>query len=151
MPDLPLKTLEMDHICYRTSSLEEYRQVSEECKTFAKLLIESNIGGRPISAFELNEPLCLILREGHEISLSVVEVPSPKSGADYESGLEHVEFVVYESLQEFMAKYPRNWDVSALTKHVNADIRLTLDCGYSVKFHNSSLKNVIERELNAQL
>lgn len=135
----------MDHICYRTSSLSEYHSVIEECKTFASLLIESTIGGRPICTFELNIPLHLILRDGHEIYLDVLEIPSPKTGSDYESGLEHVEFVVLDSLSDFMMKYPNQWDTSALNKVVNADIRLTLE-GCSVKFHNMSLKRVIQEE-----
>lgn len=147
MNSLPLKTFEMDHICYRTSSLAEYHQVIKECKTFASLLIESNIGGRPICTFELDTPLHLILRDGHEIYLSVLEVPSPKIGSNYESGLEHVEFVVPDSLSDFMMKYPMQWDTSALTKEVNADIRLALQ-GCSVKFHNMSLKKVIQEETN---
>jgi predicted metalloenzyme YecM len=138
----------MDHICYRTSSLEEYRQVIEECKTFSTLLIESTVGGRLISTFELDIPLRLVLRDGHQISLSVLEVPSPKSSSNYQSGLEHVEFVVSDPLEEFMLKYPMKWDLSALHKEVNADIRLTLE-GCSVKFHNTSLKNVIQQSKSA--
>jgi predicted metalloenzyme YecM len=136
----------MDHICYRTGSLKEYHQVIEECKTFSTLLIESTIGGRPISTFELHTPLKLVLKDGHQILLNVLEVPSPKSGSNYQSGLEHVEFVVSDQLEDFMLKYPKNWDTSALHKEVNADIRLVLkDC--SVKFHNASLKTVIQQEI----
>ena len=106
------------------------------------------VGGRLISTLELHDPLHLKLRAGHEISISVLEVPSPKLGSNYDSGLEHVEFVVSEPLSEFMIKFPMKWDISALNKDVNADIRLVLDNGSSVKFHNASLKDVIRQEIN---
>ena len=56
----------------------------------AEKLTESMIGGRPISAFK---PLKSIPVD--EIrTVECIEVPCPKEGSYYESGLEHVEFVI---------------------------------------------------------
>ena len=87
-----------DHVCWRTETIEEYTALVSklnESSSPLELLIESVIGGRPIATFELQADARIHWEEtGHEIS--VIEIPSPKSGnsSSYKSGLEHVEFVI---------------------------------------------------------
>jgi predicted metalloenzyme YecM len=147
-----------DHVCWRTESWEEYTQliralkeeeVEEEGqqqsigdgknlqqqparKPIFRLLIESDIGGRPISTFELAKGSLFVddnkesdINDGcsdgnnrtnnadatstvtsltpalapqqqmnHRHHVSVIEIPSPKPGSYYPSGLEHVEFIL---------------------------------------------------------
>merc|ERR1712150_290819 len=67
---------EMDHICYRCETTEEYKQVCQKLTArFGKLLIESIIGGRPISVIQLHKPI-----RHCGFSVSCIEVPSPKTG-----------------------------------------------------------------------
>ncbi|GMH95208.1 hypothetical protein TL16_g13102 [Triparma laevis f. inornata] len=84
-----------DHICYRTSTSEEYTTLTtafNSCPSSITLLIESVIGGRMISTYKLSTPIPC---DEHQIEL--LELPSPKSGSPYPSGLEHVEFVIPSS------------------------------------------------------
>eukprot|EP00854_Cymbomonas_tetramitiformis_P002830 gene2830-3628_t len=115
--------LEMDHICYRCESVQEYQDVlAALVPTFGTCMVEGMIGGRPITTVLLKEPFC---HAGY--SVACVEVPCPKpnrarftkganvvasseikivdfayfdvangdlAGKHYVSGLEHVEIVV---------------------------------------------------------
>ncbi len=122
--------------------------IKAELSSLGKLLVESQVGGRPIATYKLHNAIPLTLRNGSSVQLQVIEIPSPKPGKIYASGLEHVEFVV-PNLGKWQDAYPSlNWDVSALNKKVNPDLRLVFD-GFSVKFHTRSLEEVIAIELAA--
>ena len=110
---------EADHVCWRTETWDEYETLVTALKeqqapyldnaststdsknNRCELLIESNIGGRPIATFSLYEGISVVpLREGtdggtkNNRSIRVIEIPAPKEGSFYQRGLEHVEFVV---------------------------------------------------------
>jgi predicted metalloenzyme YecM len=97
--EINVSGFQIDHICYRAASQQEYTSRKHELEEMGTLLIESIVGGRFISAFKLYEPIVCL--DGSMID--VVELPSPKEGSTYPSGLEHCEFVV-PSLEEFV--YP---------------------------------------------
>ena len=139
---------EMDHICYRVETEEQYFALANQLKTVSKLLVEDSINGRLISTFKLESPVKWATR-----SIFLIELPMPKHGSSYKLGFEHAEFVVgaYVDLKEFVLKYPAiAWDISALAKKINADVRIELDASYenrmSAKFHHLSLEKVIELE-----
>lgn len=73
----------------------------------------------------------------------------PKRSSFYPTGLEHCEFVIDESLDSFIKRYPKiEWDLSAMHKTRNADVRVEFEGGkISVKFHLQPLETVIESEL----
>lgn len=139
---LNLQKYEMDHLCYRTTSMEEYQSVCEKFREAGKLLIESEIGGRLIATYELDKPVILSDRE-----VAVIEVPAPKNGSDYSLGFEHAEFVISEKLEDYIANNPSvKFDTKDLIKKINPDIRIKFQSGLSIKLHNQSLKSVIEYE-----
>lgn len=132
----------LDHICYRTRSENEYKEINLFLPNFAKLLIESDVNGRLISTFKFFKPIKYKNRD-----IFIIEIPSPKKGVTYNSGFEHVEFVIKENLFEFMRKYPNiEFDISNISKELNAEIRIKLTGDLAVKFHNQSLETVIELE-----
>lgn len=167
-----LATFMLDHVCYRVGTQEEYdecfRQLSKEMQ--AQLLIESEIGGRMIATFKLKEPIVFMdtICGGIERKVDVVELPAPKPGRFYPSGLEHVEFAFNNNnnntgsiftLASFMAMYPTlEWKTDGMKKSSNADVRLDLSIpSYStsssdsrikcsVKFHLKDLETVIKEE-----
>ena len=163
---MPVSDYECDHVCYRTSSASEYASIMAELQNSScTLLIESEIGGRQIASFALDPPIQS--PTGHTVG--TLELPSPKPGRAYESGLEHAEFVIpadprctspssaefdHESaLLQFAAKNSLlNFDRKALNKDVNADLSITVDLTAadfgmcSVKFHLMPLPQVIEWE-----
>jgi predicted metalloenzyme YecM len=73
----------------------------------------------------------------------------PKKGSFYPTGLEHCEFVIPETLDAFIKRYPDvEWDLSAMNKSRNADVRVEFEGGkISVKFHCQPLEKIIEDEL----
>ncbi|KAJ3179510.1 hypothetical protein HDU85_004783 [Gaertneriomyces sp. JEL0708] len=153
----------IDHVCYRTSSPNEYSNLKALLSTFGDLLIESEIGGRDISTYKLRDDVAIRVpgREaGRDRVIDVLELPAPKPGRNYQSGWEHVELVVDDmSLEEFMAEVdksrtelgspPLDWDLSGIHKPLNRDVRLVFEAGFSVKFHEQTLEEVIAFEKRA--
>lgn len=133
--------LKLDHVCYRVETMERYNMMKALLSKNCKLLGEHMIGGRPIATFKLDTPFVFRGR-----STDVIELPAPKVGSPYPEGYEHAEFVVAESPRKFAAHYAAlHWDFSGADKPVNADVRLSYD-GFSVKFHERSLEEVIALE-----
>ena len=134
------------------------------------LLVESDVGGRPIATFRMAQGIPTSVGDG---VMSIVEIPAPKDGSPYKSGLEHVEFVIPNSaadhgngedgkealtpvndafhakiLDAFMAKHSGiSWNTKAKEKDVNPDISTKIeldDFGLcSAKFHLLPLDEVI--------
>ena len=140
----------LDHVCYRVESIEEYERFKRELAGKAELVHEALISGRPIATYKLHSPL-RYQRAGEVREISYLEVPSPKPGSPYRSGLEHAEFVTSETFEAIMARYSHlKFDMSGTAKAVNPELRLSFeDC--SVKFHHQSLQDVITFEKNAAL
>ena len=157
-----------DHVCWRTETVEEYVDLISTLKScsMATLLIESNIGGRPIATFKLHDGiLCCSGRR----NVNVIEIPSPKEGSPYARGLEHVEYVIGKEgdiispindanhqvkLQKFMEEHPEitSWNKKAMMKDINPDVSMALNLPHfgkcSVKFHLVPLEKVIEYEVS---
>lgn len=135
----------LDHICYRVGTTEEYEVKKRELLDHGTLLIESMVNGRLISTFKLHSPIVYKNR-----NIEVIELPAPKPGKSYESGLEHVEFVATHPLSEIVEAYPQHeFEVFGINKAINADVTLKLG-EYCIRFHNQTLEEVIEKELQEE-
>ncbi|MBL7953266.1 MAG: VOC family protein [Flavobacteriales bacterium] len=133
--------LVLDHVCYRVETLARYAEWKDHLSKNGKLLGEHPIGGRPIATFKLSKPFMFQGR-----AIDVIELPAPKDGSPYAEGYEHAEFVVADGPRAFAMRYPfLRWDLSGVDKTINADVRLGYD-GFSVKFHERSLEEVIALE-----
>mmetsp|Transcript_22738 Transcript_22738/g.47206 ORF Transcript_22738/g.47206 Transcript_22738/m.47206 type:complete len:425 (-) Transcript_22738:3956-5230(-) len=163
---LDVSSLQADHVCYRTDAMEQYTTLVDALRSSSdtfSMLVESEVGGRPIATFRLAMPIAS--SDGIH-SVNVIEIPSPKQGSPYKAGLEHIEFVIGDSthmsptnhqvhqsvLKAWMDKHPSvEWDTRAITKDCNPDVSMKIelpDYGHvSVKFHLVSLENVIKVEL----
>lgn len=131
----------LDHICYRVGSESEYLEKRAELNLHGDMLIESMVNGRLIATYKLHSP---IFYKGRKID--VLELPAPKPGHSYASGLEHVEFVAKESLQSIVDAYPScSFETQGINKEINADITLRLG-EYCIRFHNQTLEDVIAQE-----
>lgn len=134
---------ELDHICYRVETQGTYNQLKTELSKVGELLSETMISGRPISTYKLNTPIIFRTRE-----ISCIELPTPKQCSLYPEGLEHAEFVIDESFDDFMNKYPAvKFDTASINKPINPDLRVEYS-GLSVKFHHKPLEEVIRYEQN---
>lgn len=133
--------IQIDHICYRTVSAENYDQKKDELTSVSKLLGETMINGRPISTFRLTEPI----RHGRW-RIDAVELPAPKAGSDFAEGLEHIEFVLYDDMPTFLQKYDgKPFKLNAADRGINPEVALKLG-DMSVKFHLLNLPTVVYLE-----
>ncbi|MBC7427028.1 MAG: VOC family protein [Bacteriovorax sp.] len=131
----------LDHICYRVATEDEYQTKKIELLDHGDLLIESMVNGRMISTYKLHSPILFNKR-----IIDVLELPAPKPGAKYMSGLEHVEFVTTEPLRNLVIRYPAlKFETYGIDKPINADITLKFE-GQCVRFHNQTLEDVIAEE-----
>jgi predicted metalloenzyme YecM len=137
--------VQMDHMCYRVPTLEKYQAKKQELLTVGKLLGESQVNGRPIATYRLYKPV-----RHDQWRIDAVELPAPKEGVVTEEGLEHVEFVLFDSQEDFLKKYSdKQFDMRAATRGINPEIAFRLP-SYTVKFHLLNLPTVvyIEKTLN---
>ena len=131
----------MDHVCYRVETAERYREMLTECAEIGVLLGESEINGRPIATFELNEYL---YAEGWTVPF--LELPAPKEGSPYTEGLEHAELVVVGGLERFLKRHrDLPFSYGGIGKSINPEAGLKTG-GLSVKFHEQQLGAVVRIE-----
>jgi hypothetical protein len=153
----------IDHVCYRCSSAEEYDYICEKMKLFGNLIIESIVGGRPISTFLLHDPIIFIENISQRSwSIPCIEVPFPKKGSYYKSGIEHMEIVIGTEanqminskvcLETFMTLFPQiDFNIKSINKPINADISIELENDKKVKFHTNALYDVCLYEIQNNL
>ncbi len=140
---IDVSKFELDHICYRVATKNEYLSTKQNLLKIGNILVESDVNGREITTFKLNQPIVYQSR-----IITILELPSPKMNSHYESGFEHVEFVIDGNLEDFQLKYPKiDFDKKAMKKTFNRDLRISFGA-ISVKFHEQSLERVIEIEEN---
>ncbi|EGC35594.1 hypothetical protein DICPUDRAFT_87798 [Dictyostelium purpureum] len=165
---------EIDHVCYRVSTKENYEEKKKQLGELGVNLIEANVNGRPISTYKLNKPIEFSYSGNPLIKklIPLVELPMPKN-SNTKDGLEHFEMVIGEGkdLKEFVDQHPinkqvSNWVYNGINKDFNADIEVEfyltnqdkLDINhpqnemdekrtFSVKFHHQSLETVIAYEI----
>jgi D-alanyl-D-alanine dipeptidase len=137
------KAMFLDHLCYRVQTLSEYHEMKEKLSAYGKLLTEEEINGRPIASFKLTEPLTYLDRK-----IPLIELPAPKANSFHSKGLEHAEFVIMESFEDFQKKYPQiHFKTKGLNKDFNPELEIEFeDC--AVKFHHLPLESVIAVEQN---
>jgi len=164
--DVDVSEYHADHVCWRVESIEEYREIVMALRYNTDnftLLIESEVKGRSITTFRLVESI--IVDNG---TVDVVEIPAPKDGSPYKTGLEHVEFVIsggflplcpmnddpdLSVLDEFVRRHPNvEFNVKGRCKEINPHVSMKLILGSfgicAAKFHLISLSKVIEYEKN---
>lgn len=151
---------EIDHICYRCSTTEQYENLKTKLLSFGNQLIESLIGNRPISIFKLNEPIFY-----NRFRIDLIELPAPKLNSPYLDGLEHFEIVVCgkgkfsisdmkekEYLEHWSSKFPHiSFDTRALSKDINCDLAISITDSTSCKFHCFPLNEIIKYEKDNNL
>ncbi len=137
---------DIDHICYRAQTDDSYKKLKSEFSNFGHLLIESEVNGRMISTFRLQNP---IIFQGRRIDL--VELPAPKKGKTTIEGFEHIEVVCDQPFSEIKeALSDCQFDEGGLAKSFNQELEIKLE-GCAIKFHHLSLQSVIHLESKTQV
>jgi predicted metalloenzyme YecM len=131
----------MDHVCYRVETKQRYQEMLEKCGTIAVLLGESEINGRTIATFELNDYLRV-----SGWTVPYLELPEPKEGSLYDEGLEHAELVTIGGLENFLGRHSDlPFTYKGIAKTINPEAGLKTE-GISVKFHEQQLGAVVRIE-----
>ena len=134
---IDVSILELDHFGYQTSSKQDYEDKTTEVSSIAQRISENIVGGRRVGIYKLNQPY-----KHEQFTISGFELVEPKDGQITDSRLDHLEFVLPESFETFIAKNPLvNWDTTAMNRPEFAKLTVKFDDGSSVKFH---LKNIFE-------
>tara|TARA_B110001454_G_scaffold219201_1_gene251913 strand:- start:56814 stop:57848 length:1035 start_codon:yes stop_codon:yes gene_type:complete len=132
---------DIDHLCFRSESIDEYEAYRDVFSALGELLTEMNVNGRPIATFELHTPI-----QYKQWLIKLIELPAPKKGKSVTTGFEHFEIVVDRSLEQLAKQYAKlEWDKSGLEKTFNPELELPLGDA-AIKLHNLSLKSVINFE-----
>lgn len=138
--------VQIDHLDYRTISLENYEEKKSQLQEVAELKNESIINGRPIAVFLLNKTIIHphIDSSHEEWPLDVVELISPKEGSDFPEGSNHVEYVLRRGIPEFLEKYKgKPFEMRAADRGINPEVGLPLG-NLMMKVHNLSLLTVVD-------
>lgn len=131
----------IDHLCFRSETIEDYEKFKAMFLEWGELLIESEVGGRPISTFKLNEPISY-----QHYQISLLELPAPKKGKLTANGFEHIEVVCDESFADIKKRFQAGkFSDSGLQKVFNRELEMELE-GCAIKFHHLSLGTVIKIE-----
>ena len=140
------KHWEIDHVCFRTDSLDDYEQTKEKFSESGTLLVESLVGGRPIATYKLHRPIWV-----DDYCIGLVEIPAPKEGKNTPHGFEHLEVVIDCTFDELINSFPLlKWDRRAINKELNPELEAQFD-GFNVKFHYQSLEQVINLEKDERI
>lgn len=127
---LDVSFLPLDHIAYQASSSEDYKNIFSDFEQLGSLVNEEIIAGRKVAVFKLNKPM--VYKEYEILALELIE---PKAGQVVESGLQHAEFVVSDSFESYLEKYPNiNWDTSSMHRDEFAHLKLNFENGLTLKF-----------------
>jgi len=128
---------QIDHMCYRTTSLKNYEDKKVQLAKVGQPLTETMVNERPIATFRLNQPVF-----HDKWRIDAIELPAPKQGSKHQEGLEHIEFVLYDDIPTFLKKYDgKPFEMKAADRGINPEIGLRLG-EYTVKFHLLSLTAV---------
>lgn len=137
---------EIDHICYRTSSQDNYQTSKQMFEKLGICLIESEVNGRLIATYKLDQPI-------HYKSwiIDLVEVPAPKPNKETIEGFEHIEVVIDEKFSTMIEKYSHlNLATKGMSKDLNPELEIEFD-DCAIKFHHQCLEQVINIEKNKKV
>ena len=131
---------ELDHICYRVETLQQYDKLKKELDKIADLLRENKVRERFIATYKLHKPIIFRDRK-----IDVIEIPQPSDHISYKTGWQHAEFVIDESFESFMSKYPKvKFTTDGMQKEVNPELKVVWS-DYTVKFHHQSIEYVVKQ------
>lgn len=144
---IDVSSYELDHICYRVQTDEQYEAALKGLEALGTLLSINVIGGRKIATYKLSAPVDY---KGRPVAIIELPEHKAKSKNSYPVGLEHLEFAIGagNDLVKFTERYPHiTFDMSEISKVNNPAVRIMLPNGHgSVKFHHLPLEEVIRLE-----
>ena len=96
IPPMPLS-----HLLYRTSTMPEYTELRDELKKHCSEFVETQFNDRAVSILILKEPL--LFEDGFTVTM--IELPAPRSTRMYPSGLESIGVTIGNTLPKFIQQH----------------------------------------------
>ena len=136
---IDMSGMPISHLLYRTSTLPEYEDLRDQLMKFCSEFVETQFNGRAVSILILKQPL--ILEDGFTVSM--IELPAPRSAHMYPSGLESIGVVVGKQLPEFIEKH-RNI-MTGIKDHgiFCQPAFVTFENDVTAKFYDISLREIV--------
>jgi predicted metalloenzyme YecM len=138
---IDISNLKLDHIAYQASTSQDYDQLKPNFIALGEEASEEMIGNRRVSVFQLHNP---IKYKNHDIE--AIELIEPREGQICESMWQHAEFVLTDSFESYMEKYPRiEWDTTSLSRPDFAHLKLNFENGLTLKFLREPILEMVKR------
>jgi len=132
----------MSHLLYRTATVPEYEKLRDELKNYCSEFVETQFNGRAVSILILEKPL--LLEDGFTVSM--IELPAPRSAHMYPSGLESIGVIVGKQLPEFIIQHDNVLTgVKDHGQHCQPAF-ITFDNDKTSKFYDISLREIVIRQ-----
>jgi len=141
---IDLRDYPIDHLCFRTQTVEDYQRTKPLIQNFSKGILENLHHGRPVTKFLLSQPIII-----GEYEIPVIEMPVPRPGQVIQTGLEHLEMVVGDDYEIIKERYNGLWSGADDSGEFNQPMFITFENGHSIKFHKLPISEVIRLEGNS--
>jgi len=132
----------MSHLLYRTVTIPEYEKLRDQLKNYCREFVETQFNGRAVSILILEKPL--LLEDGFTVSM--IELPAPRSVHMYPSGLESIGVIVGKQLPEFINQH--DTVLTGVKNHGQhcQPAFITFDNDKTSKFYDISLREIVIRQ-----
>jgi len=129
----------LSHLLYRTTTLPEYEQLRDKLKNYCSEFVETQFNDRAVSILILEKPL--LLEDGFTVSM--IELPAPRSAHMYSSGLESIGVILGKQLPEFIKQH--NNVLTGVKDHGQhcQPAFITYDNDKTSKFYDISLREIV--------
>ena len=134
-----ISPMPLSHLLYRTSTMPEYIELRDELKKHCSEFVETQFNGRAVSILILAKPL--LLEDGFTVTM--IELPAPRSAHMYPSGLESIGVTIENNLPEFIRQH--NNVLTGVKDHGQycQPAFITFDNDKTVKFYDISLREIV--------
>lgn len=137
--NLDVTAMELDHIAYQASGKDDFENIKSNFLELGMLASEVIMDNRRVAVFKLHTPF-----KYQSYLIPALELIEPKMDQQAKSQLEHAEFVLKTSFEDFIKKYPDlNWDSSTMYRPKFPHLKLSLGDNLKVKFHKNPILEII--------
>ena len=136
---ITISGIPISHLLYRTTTIAEYKRLRDELKNHCSEFVETQFNDRAVSILILKSPL--LLEDGFTVSM--IELPAPRSAHMYPSGLESIGVFVGKKLAEFIKQH--EGVLTGVKEHGQycQPAFITFDNDKTAKFYDISLRDIV--------
>jgi predicted metalloenzyme YecM len=132
----------LSHLAFRVPEWDQYVHVRTRLERHAVASAENVWNGRPICMIILTEPMPVL----GDKTIPLIELIPPVHQRTYKMGMEHLGFVVGEGAEEFSRTHREVLTGQQFQSALNEPYYILFEDFTHVKFHQRSLREVVELE-----